>query len=174
MTHRNVRTIPSLLCICGLLGTLLLQGCSKTEESTSQPPNTGMNKDIGAMYKGPSPGFGGPQANLPEPTGPFAAGKKIFNAHCIRCHSDGSVAMKGPPMGEGAKEGFKGGFKGKKGFRGPDLSKVAANENHTPEWIRDHILDPQIHKEDSSMPKFQGKLSEDDLKNLVDYLSSLK
>ena len=42
------------------------------------------------------------------------------------------------------------------------------------EWLTQYIQDPKSVKADSKMPKFEGKMSEDDLKSLVEYLSSLK
>jgi cbb3-type cytochrome oxidase cytochrome c subunit len=63
---------------------------------------------------------------------------------------------------------------GRMGMRGPDLSKVAAESEHTRDWIKEHIKDPQQHKNNSRMPKFAGKLSDEDLNAVVDYLASLK
>ncbi len=135
-------------------------------------------------------------ASAPEPTGPFAAGKKVFMAQCARCHSDGSsgsMMAGGPPMKgevsppEGApKEGFgpmaggptPGGkmkFGKMGGFgRGPNLSHVAADPKHTRQWLSEFILDPQSQKPRSRMPKFAGKINEQDLGAVVDYLLMLK
>jgi cbb3-type cytochrome oxidase cytochrome c subunit len=60
------------------------------------------------------------------------------------------------------------------GMRGPDLSKVAAESKHSRDWLAEHIKDPQQHKKESRMPKFGGRLSDDDLNAVVDYLASLK
>jgi mono/diheme cytochrome c family protein len=97
----------------------------------------------------------------------FAAGKKVFDANCAKCHStraEGGLAGNGgfmPPKG--------------KGFgKGPNLVKVSADPNHTHQWLVDHIRDPKTHKPESRMPKFAGRLQEDDLNAVADYLGSLK
>ena len=37
-----------------------------------------------------------------------------------------------------------------------------------------HIRDPKSHTPDSRMPPFEGKIEEDDLRALAEYLASLK
>jgi cytochrome c oxidase subunit 2 len=84
------------------------------------------------------------------------AGKRIFSANrCANCHTvdDASAAP---------------------GRKGPNLAKVGADPAHTREWLADHVRDPQKHKPQSRMPKFAGKIKEEDLQALADYLSSLK
>jgi cbb3-type cytochrome oxidase cytochrome c subunit len=64
-------------------------------------------------------------------------------------------------------------MKGRKG--GPDLSKVAAEPEHTTDWLSAHVRNAKAHKADSRMPAFgPEKISEDDLKSLVEFLASLK
>jgi len=58
--------------------------------------------------------------------------------------------------------------------KGPDLSHVGADSKHTTAWLIEHIRNPKSHKADSRMPPFEGKISEEDLKALADYLASLK
>ena len=58
--------------------------------------------------------------------------------------------------------------------RGPDLGKVGANPDHTVEWLVKFIKDPTSVKERSRMPKFEGKINDDDLTALAEYLASLK
>jgi cbb3-type cytochrome oxidase cytochrome c subunit len=58
--------------------------------------------------------------------------------------------------------------------RGPDLGKVGTNPDHTVEWFVKFIKDPTSVKERSRMPKFEGKISDDDLTALAEYLASLK
>ena len=78
---------------------------------------------------------------------------------CAKCHTVGGTQMAGP--------------KGKMG--GPDLGKVGAEPEHTSEWLAAKIRDPQATKPQSRMPKHdEGKINEDDMKALVEYLSSLK
>src|SRR5262249_58472418 len=82
----------------------------------------------------------------------------------------------GPPRGGDMKDGgrAKGGGPPMGGMmslgRGPDLSNVSGDPAHTRDWIKQHILDPQSHKEGSRMPKFAGKLADNDLEALLDYL----
>jgi mono/diheme cytochrome c family protein len=57
----------------------------------------------------------------------------------------------------------------------PDLTKVGAAAEHTKEWLTEKIRDPRKVKPDGKMPPFPAdKISDADLKNLVDYLVSLK
>jgi mono/diheme cytochrome c family protein len=132
-----------------VMGAMVLAaGCNRTENPSPSP--------------GPSP-QPGPPAMVPE-TGPHVAGKRVFNANCTRCHAmGGGAATGGGPMPGG---------KGK--IQGPDLSAVARDPGHTPEWLGDYIRSPRSQKPDSRMPPFQGKISDDDFKALIDYLSSLK
>ncbi len=57
---------------------------------------------------------------------------------------------------------------------GPDLAKVGADETHTREWLIGYIRSPKDQNPQSKMPPFEGKLSEDDLSKLADYLVTLK
>lgn len=57
---------------------------------------------------------------------------------------------------------------------GPDLGKVGDDPAHTREWLIGYIRDPQAQDPLSKMPKFEGKLSEDDLSKLADFLLTLK
>ena len=83
----------------------------------------------------------------------IAAGRAVFDANgCIRCHAVG---------GEG-------------GAGGPDLTRVGADAEHTPQWIVAHIKDPKAHNPRSTMPAFAGKINDKDLLALGAYLSSLK
>jgi mono/diheme cytochrome c family protein len=96
----------------------------------------------------------------PAKTPPAAAvastdGKGLFTQHCSNCHAAGDVPRKG---------------KGK----GPDLSHVASEADHTPAWIGEHIRDPKIHEPSSKMPAFGSKLKPEEIKSIVDYLSTLK
>jgi len=122
----------------------LAVGCNKTETTApagAQPPNPG------------SP------ARVPE-SGEHAAGKRVFNSNCARCHTIGTAATSAPMPG--------------KKMQGPDLATVARDPDHTSEWFGDYIRDPQSKKPEARMPKFQGKIGDDDFKALVEYLASLK
>ncbi len=58
--------------------------------------------------------------------------------------------------------------------RGPDLGKVGQDPAHTLDWLMEHIRNPKAHKPDSRMPPFEGKIKEEDLRAVAEYLASLK
>jgi cytochrome c2 len=167
------RSVIWLACL-SLLGVLL--GCNRTKTSTSSEPPPGPS-----MMAGPPAGFD-------VDSGPFAAGKKVFVAHgCFRCHSiggiGGSPTMGGPPPGRGPNgppmaggpppgPGGPGGMMGRN--KGPDLAKVGEDPAHTVDWLMEHIRNPKAHKPKSRMPSFEGKIKDDDLRALAEYLASLK
>ncbi len=66
---------------------------------------------------------------------------------CIRCHRLGS-------------EG---------GLQGPDLSQTGWKFSR--QHLRQQILDPQANNPESTMPSFEGKISDADLEALIEYLS---
>ncbi|HEV8062638.1 MAG TPA: c-type cytochrome [Gemmataceae bacterium] len=141
-----IRGLVFLLACC-IVGFSLLAGCKK-----EAAPPVGENAP-------PKPGGGNPPppADI-DPSDKFAAGKTTFRTNCARCHSTTAP-------GEGGKM---------RGGKAPNLAKVAADPEHTKEWLADHIRDPKSHKPQSTMPKFAGKLKEEDIKTLADYLASLK
>jgi mono/diheme cytochrome c family protein len=77
-----------------------------------------------------------------------------FQSHCSRCHI---------PAGSG-------GPKGK--MQGPEPSQLAGD--HDRDWLIAFVKDPQSQKPESRMPSIGGKLSEDDLNKVVEYVLSLK
>ena len=83
----------------------------------------------------------------------LAAGKKVYEtAGCAGCHSIGGAG----------------------GNAGPDLSKVAAEKEHTASWLEAHVKNPKTHSPDSTMPSYEDKIKGKDLKALGTYLASLK
>ncbi|HJZ58407.1 MAG TPA: cytochrome c [Gemmataceae bacterium] len=84
--------------------------------------------------------------------------KQLYEQQCAKCH--------GVMGGESGRNGKKGGR--------PDLSKVGADPAHTPDWIAEHIRNPQSHKPDSKMPAFEGKLQPEQIKSVADYLAGMK
>jgi mono/diheme cytochrome c family protein len=110
-----------------------------------------------------------------DETGPFAAGKKVFNSHgCARCHTVTAAAAtggmppgkEGPPMAGPAGKGWGG---------GPSLAQVGKDPEHTIDWIMAHIRDPKAHKPQSRMPAFNDqRLNDADLRALAEFLASLK
>jgi mono/diheme cytochrome c family protein len=124
--------------------TLIAGGCKKSDNSTPNP--------------GPS-AQAGPPTGVAE-TGPHAAGKRAFNSNgCVNCHSIGGGAAAATS--------------GKGRMKGPDLAIVARDPEHTPEWLTEYIRNPKSKKTESRMPP-QSRISDDDLRSVVEYLSSLK
>ena len=115
----------------------------------------GCNKPTDTTPAGPSPGGpGGPAGPAP---GANASAKELFDYHCLKCHRTGGYAA-APP--------------GKRG--GPDLSKTAADPDHTTDWIVEHIKNPKVHAPGSRMPNFEGQLTPEQMRKLADYVLSLK
>jgi mono/diheme cytochrome c family protein len=81
----------------------------------------------------------------------IAAGKQVYESmDCNRCHS-----MTG---------------KGK----GPALGRVGANPRNTVERLSAFIANPRAERPRSRMPGYEEKLSPEELRNLAEYLTSLK
>jgi cbb3-type cytochrome oxidase cytochrome c subunit len=109
------------------------------------------------------------QQSFDVDSGPYTAGKKVMVANnCFRCHGINGVRgpmASGPPPASGGRPRM---------GRGPDLGKVGAEPDHTAEWLVAHVRDPKSHNPDSMMPGFDGKINDDDLRALGEYLASLK
>ena len=58
--------------------------------------------------------------------------------------------------------------------RGPDLGKVGQDSAHTVDWLKAYIRNPKSQKPESRMPGFEGKIKDEDLQSLAEYLASLK
>jgi len=87
-----------------------------------------------------------------------AEGRQIFEQNCTRCHRAGGSSSNGPGGGRGG--------------RGPDLSTIG--RNHDEDWLVGFVRNPKSQKPDSRMPKFEGKLSEAELRAVARYLASLR
>ncbi|MFL5243911.1 MAG: c-type cytochrome [Gemmataceae bacterium] len=158
--------------VAGLLLITAIAGCKKA--STESSAQTGVS--------GFGPNAGGSGDTSPDPAdaalrGPFAAGRKVFNANgCAKCHTVGkanaSAMAGGPPGGQGPGSFGPGGRGGMQ--KGPDLGKVGADPMHSPQWLAEHVRNPKTHKPQSRMPSYAGKIKEEDLLALADYLASLK
>lgn len=61
-----------------------------------------------------------------------------------------------------------------RGGRGPDLGTVGEDESHTVEWLMNYVRDPKAVKPNSKMPPFQGKIRDEDLRAIAEYLASMK
>jgi cbb3-type cytochrome oxidase cytochrome c subunit len=57
---------------------------------------------------------------------------------------------------------------------GPDLGKVGLPSTHTVDWFKAYIRNPKKQKPKARMPSFEGKIREEDLTALAEYLASLK
>jgi Ca2+-binding EF-hand superfamily protein len=60
------------------------------------------------------------------------------------------------------------------GVKGPDLGNVGQDPAHTVAWFKAQIRSPKSHKPKARMPSFEGKINDDDLNALAEYLTSLK
>lgn len=133
------------------LASLVALGCGsdakKGPDLSSPPPGQRVRPGEGGD-PGKEPDGG---SNKLTPSGPHAAGMKAFNDQdCGKCHR--VVA----------------GGRGK----APNLSN--AGKEHDSAWLAAHIKNPKTHKPSSTMPSFEGKISDADLKALSEYLASLK
>lgn len=132
---------------------------SKKEEpvaNTGPPPNMpppGIPMP-GQGFPGPGQGFPGPGFPGPgQDNQPMSAGRRVFMMNCARCHQMGPMGRQG---------------------RAPSLAKVGADPSHTVEWFTAFIRDPRKVKPDARMPKFEGRIPEEDLKQVAEYLTTLK
>ena len=60
------------------------------------------------------------------------------------------------------------------GVAGPDLGNVGHDPAHTVDWFKAQIRGPKSHKPKARMPSFEGKIKDDDLNALAEFLASLK
>lgn len=102
----------------------------------------------------PAGGVAAAEESLPLPEGgdpeQMLRARHLFVVHkCVNCHK----------------------LKGEGGLQGPDLSQSGwkLSEQH----IRRQILNPKADKPDSKMPSFDGVLSEQEVEDLVQYLSQM-
>jgi cbb3-type cytochrome oxidase cytochrome c subunit len=58
------------------------------------------------------------------------------------------------------------------GGRAPNLSKVGATRDAA--WLVAHVKNPKTHNPGSSMPSYEGKINDADLKALGEHLASQK
>ena len=151
-----------VVCAClGLMGMSLV-GCS------------GSNSASSATEKNQGPAV--PSEGATTYTGPFAAGRKVFDDNrCSRCHSlaDDAPSQAGRPDSVGNRSGPPGRSGPISGsVRGPALATVGAKR--TKDWLIEHIKNPKTHNPQSRMPAFESRITVDDLQALADYLASLK
>ncbi len=88
-----------------------------------------------------------------EDTALISAGKAIYASNgCAKCHAIG----------------------GQGGQKGPDLSKVGAEKEHTSSWLMAYVKNPKSQNPNSRMPSFDNRINNNDLVTLGAYLASLK
>jgi cytochrome c553 len=58
--------------------------------------------------------------------------------------------------------------------KGPDLAKVASQPQRDVEWFINQVNQPQKNKADTKMPPFAGKIKDEDMHALAEFLASLK
>jgi mono/diheme cytochrome c family protein len=79
--------------------------------------------------------------------------------HCAKCHARAGEPG-GPDIG---------------GSRGPDLSKIGGNRDRNAEWFAMWIRDPKSVKPDAKlMPAFKDKLTEEQIRELAEWLAAKK
>jgi mono/diheme cytochrome c family protein len=170
------------LCLAGFAA--VVAGCGQNRSSAPSPAVAGSRPELV------------PPGEAWSETGPFAAGKKVMAAGgCGRCHTVNGVRPAarmgpmaggpgGPKGGFGPPEGFKGGGPrpgnfgpggpGKRPGRAPDLGHTAKDPAHTVDWFVQYVSNPTSLNAEARMPRFEGRISADDMHKLAEYLASLK
>jgi mono/diheme cytochrome c family protein len=125
-----------LLCLGLALAALTTLGCKSKSETTPAPAPSGAASDSGGKPN--------------KDDGPFAAGIKVFNDTCFKCHALG-------PSGPGKK-----------------INLAALDANKDAAWIKEHVRNPKTHNPNSKMPAFAAdQVSDENLKTLAEYIVSL-
>ena len=86
---------------------------------------------------------------------------------CFRCHTVNQVRG---PVGSGDDEDNNPLRRG----AGPELGTAGAAPQRTVEWFMAFIRNPRSKIPTTKMPSFEGKINEQDLRALAEYLASLK
>jgi cytochrome c oxidase subunit 2 len=120
---------------------------------------TGCNKKTDSPAPAPKPGPGPRTESTAGAAAASSPGQAVFQSNCSRCHTTTGQAQTDRPKGK---------------MQGPDLAHVAADSSHTREWLIAFINDPASQKPGARMPKFNGKIGNDDLEKIADYLLTLK
>lgn len=127
------------------------RGQSQSQGQGQQPPPQQPEQPPPQQPQQPQQPFGG-TGSAGGGSDLLAAGRRVFEQHnCARCHSAG----------------------GQRG-RGPDLSSVGRNPQHTAEWLMAYVSNPRSVRPNSRMPGFADKINDQDLRALGAYLTSLK
>ena len=151
--RKRAMRIAVVVIAAGLIG-LATAGCAKESASSSKPARR-------ASF--PVRPLGPPRLPTVAETGPFAAGRKVYNKNgCAKCHVIDEKA--------GAESQAKNAFP--RGGSRKDLTTVGAD--HERAWILDHVREPKIHLPQSRMPAYENRISDKDLGALADFLASQK
>jgi cytochrome c550 len=91
---------------------------------------------------------------------PAASGPKAtFDGNCASCHAQ--AGQPGGPPGRGSS-------------KGPNLEKIGAEPGRTADWLADFIRDPKSKRADAKMPGFGGKLKDEEIRELAEWLAAKK
>ena len=136
---------------CGLILSLLAIFIFACSQNTSTGGTANVTTANAAVVSGNSPAVFNSAANQ-SGADELASATKIYSEKCIKCH----------------KEDGKGGISDIEGtkIKAPDFTAEKHKNDKDSEWI-DTIENGA--KEDG-MPAYKGKISDDDIKNLVKYI----
>lgn len=151
--------------------------------STLAIPAANSDQDIGASSPPPMANVAPAAANAGTGAigadGSFATfedGKAVFVSNrCGRCHTIAGVSDSTPEnsFATGRERSNERTGPGNR-MRGPELTHVGRNPEHTVDWLAAHVRNPKSHNPRSRMPSFQGRISDKDIYALATYLASLK
>ncbi len=86
--------------------------------------------------------------------------KGLFDVHCARCHAQ--AGEPGGPPGIGSS-------------KGPNLSRIGKEKGRTVEYFEQFIRNPKsIDPGARLMPAFEGKLTDEEIRSLAEYLAAKK
>jgi cytochrome c553 len=142
----------------------MVAGCQKAEPTTPpripEPPPVPVKLEPGLMAPPIARPMGSGMGGMMGAQG-MGAGRTLFTVYCARCHT--VTGGKLPTPADDLTPP-----------KGPDLLRVAADPEHTLEWLIEQIRDPQAHKAGSTMPRFAGKLRDKEIEALAKYLSAMR
>jgi mono/diheme cytochrome c family protein len=92
---------------------------------------------------------------------PVASGPSgLFDVHCAKCHAQAGQPGGPPSIGSS---------------KGPDLAKITTRPGRDADYIARFIRDPKGVKPDAKlMPAFAGKLTDDEIRSLAEYVAAMK
>lgn len=148
MNHSRALHLYAAQIGIALASLVIIAGCNQNDTA-----DNGANPAPAAPPSAPAPGGAGSSPTARNGTDLVAAGKAVYDDYgCVGCHSIG----------------------GRGGSKGPELTHVGAEAEHTASWLVAHVKNPKTHTPGSRMPAFAGKISDKDLLALGAYLASLK